>query len=361
MRHARCSLMIRFELGDGPPHQRRRIACGLKGIVGLFMTSSTLTVWCNLPLPAGALAALTRGLGQHRLVRALEMPEYNQPLGRPDRLLPEADVAFGQPEADQCAASTRLLWVHVTSAGYTTFDAADVRAALIGRAIPVTTSSSVYAEPCAQHVLGYLLADARQLPRSLRDQASERGWNTTPTRAASLLLAGQTVLLVGLGAIGARLAELLAPFGIRLVGFRRQPRGDEPVETRPVADLPAWLPRADFVIDLLPASGETADFFDGAKFAIMKPGAVFINVGRGTTVDQEALLAALRGHLRAAYLDVTVPEPLPPKHPLWSEPKCIITPHVAGGHVDEYDRLVAVFLANFQRFLHGQPLTGRVY
>ncbi len=325
------------------------------------MTSSTLTVWCNLPLPEGALAALTEGLGPHRLVRALEMPEYNQPLGRPDRLLPEADVAFGQPEADQCVAAPRLLWVQVTSAGYTTFDAADVRAALIARAVPVTTSSSIYAEACAQHVLGYMLADARQLPRSLRDQTLDRGWNTTPTRAASFLVGGQTVLLVGFGAIGVRLAGLLEPFGLRVIGFRRQPRGDEPVETRPVADLPTWLPRADFVVDLLPAAAGTAEFFDEARFAIMKPGAVFINVGRGTTVDQGALLNALHGELRAAYLDVTTPEPLPPKHPLWSEPKCVITPHVAGGHIDEYDRLVSLFLANFQRFLHGQALTGRVY
>lgn len=325
------------------------------------MTSSTLTVWCNLPLSAGALAALTEGLGAHRLVRAIEMPEYNQPLGRPDRLLPEADVAFGQPEADQCAASPRLLWIHVTSAGYTTFDTDDVRTALIARSVPVTTSSSVYAEPCAQHVLGYMLADARQLPRAVREQALRRGWDTTSTRAASCLLAGQTVLLVGFGAIGARLAELLEPFGVRVVGFRRRPRGDEPVAIHPVTELGAWLPRADFVIDLLPSAADTAEFFDTAKLAAMKPDAVFINIGRGTTVDQSALLAALRGKLRAAYLDVTSPEPLPPQHPLWSEPKCIITPHVGGGHVDEYDRLVALFLDNFQRFLRGQPLLGRVY
>ena len=324
------------------------------------MTSSTLTVWCNLPLPEDTAAALTQGLGPHRLVRALEMPEYNQPLGRPDRLLPEADIVFGQPEADQCAASTRLLWLHVTSAGYTTFDATDVRDALIARAIPVTHSSSVYAEPCAQHVLACLLADARQLPRSVREQGGERGWRTTPTRAASVLLEGQTVLLVGFGAIASRLVELLAPFGVRVVAFRRLPRGDEPVETHPVSELPAWLPRADIVVDLLPAAADTAELFDGPKLAAKKAGAVFVNVGRGSTVDQGALLAALRGGgLRAAYLDVPVPEPLPPEHPLWSEPRCVITPHVAGGHADEYDRLVALFLDNFQRFLKGQSLLGR--
>ncbi len=325
------------------------------------MTSATLTVWCNLRLTERALATLRAGLGPHHLVRAVEMPEYNQPLGHPDPFVPEADVVFGQPEADQCVTSARLLWVHLASAGYTTFAGADARSALIARGIPVSVSSSIYDEPCAQHALAYMLADARQLPRSMRDQTTSHAWNTQPTRAASFLLKGQTVLLVGYGAIAKRLVQLLAPFELQVVGFRRRPRGDEPIEVRPMADIDSWLPRADYVIDILPAATETAGFFDGAKFVAVKRGATFINIGRGTTVEQTALLAALRGHLRAAYLDVTSPEPLPPEHPLWSEPNCFLTPHVAGGHADEYDRLVALFLSNLDRFLRGQPLAGRVY
>jgi phosphoglycerate dehydrogenase-like enzyme len=324
------------------------------------MASTTLTVWCNLSLDQGALAALADGLGPHRLVRAIELPEYNQPLGRPDRLLPEADVVFGQPEVDQCIASRRLLWVHLASAGYTTFASTDARVALGTRSIPVTTSSSVYSEPCAQHALACMLAEARQLPRSLRDQATNHGWNTTPTRAASFLLKDKTVLLIGFGAIAARLAELLGPFGLRVVGFRRRPRGDEPIEVHPITELHAWLGRGDYVVCLLPAAAETVGFFDQTRFAMMKQGATFINLGRGATVDQPALLMALRGRLRAAFLDVTTPEPLPLDHPLWSQPNCCITPHVAGGHHDEYQRLVTLFLANFERFLHGQPLIGRV-
>jgi phosphoglycerate dehydrogenase-like enzyme len=324
------------------------------------MISDPLTVWCNLRLPDGALAALEQGLGGHRLERALEMPEYNQPLGRPDPRLPGADVVFGQPEAEQCVASARLRWVHVASAGYTTFAATDVAAALAARGVPVTTSSSVYDEPCAQHALAFMLADARQLPRSIRDGASA-AWNTVPTRAGSFLLGGHTVLLVGYGANARRLAELLAPFGVRVVGFRRRPLGDEPIEVRPIAELEDWLARADHVVDILPAALDTEGFFDLRRFSAMKRGAVFVNIGRGATVDQDALLVALRGHLRAAYLDVTSPEPLPAGHPLWSQPNCTITPHVAGGHADEHDRLVALFLDNLQRFLHGQSLLGRVY
>jgi phosphoglycerate dehydrogenase-like enzyme len=325
------------------------------------MKSERLTIWCNLRLTERAHATLLARLGQHCLVRAVEMPVYNQPLGRPDPHLFEADVVFGQPEADQCVASSRLLWVHLASAGYTTFAAADIRAALLARGIPVTTSSSVYAEPCAQHVLACMLAEARQFPHSFRDQVTTHAWETPPTRAASFLLKGQTVLLIGHGAIATRLADLLAPFGLDVIGFRRRPRGDEPIEVRPMADLDSWLPRADYVIDILPAAADTTGFFGATKFAAMKPGAIFINIGRGTTVDETALLAALRGRLRAAYLDVTSPEPLPPEHPLWSQPNCIITPHVAGGHEDEYDRLVELFLGNLDRFLRAQPLAGRVY
>jgi len=325
------------------------------------MTSSPLTVWCNLQLPEHALAALQSGLGPHRLVRAAELTTCFQPLGRPDPALAEADVAFGQPEADQCLACTRLLWVHLASAGYTTFAGDDIRAPFIARGVPLSNSSLVYDEPCAQHTLAFMLAEARQLPGSIRDQTRAHAWNTPTTRAASFLMKGQTVLLVGYGAIAKRLAELLAPFGLRLVGFRRRPRGDEPIDVHAMAELSKWLPRADWVIDILPAAGDTAGFFDSTRFAAMKPGAMFINIGRGATVDQSALLAALRGNLRAAYLDVTIPEPLPPEHPLWTQPNCIITPHVAGGHEDENDRLVALFLDNLDRFVRGQALAGRVY
>jgi phosphoglycerate dehydrogenase-like enzyme len=206
-----------------------------------------------------------------------------------------------------------------------------------------------------------MMAEARQLPRSLRDQLGQHRWDTVPTRAASFLLEGKKVLLVGYGSIASRLAEMLVPFRMELVGFRRTPRGDEAIEVHPVDKLLAWLPQADFVVNLLPAHSDTVEFFDTIKFAAMKAGAVFINMGRGATVEQSALLAALRGDLGAAYLDVTSPEPLPPEHPLWTQRNCYLTPHVGGGHGDEYDRLVKHFLANFQRFLHGQSLSGRVY
>jgi phosphoglycerate dehydrogenase-like enzyme len=111
----------------------------------------------------------------------------------------------------------------------------------------------------------------------------------------------------------------------------------------------------------LPARPDTARFFDERRFSRLRRGAIFYNIGRGSTVDLDALRAALlSGHLRAAYLDVTDPEPLPADHPLWSTRGCFVTPHSAGGHVDEEERLVRHFLDNLTRFQAGQPLVDRI-
>ena len=121
------------------------------------------------------------------------------------------------------------------------------------------------------------------------------------------------------------------------------------------------LGAADHVVDILPGGPETTQFFDATLLGQLKPGAVFYNIGRGSTVDQMALCSALEaGRLRAAYIDVTDPEPLPAEHPLWRAPRCTITPHSAGGHAEEEARLVAHLLRNLERFAAGSALLDRV-
>src|SRR6185369_12704858 len=108
-------------------------------------------------------------------------------------------------------------------------------------------------------------------------------------------------------------------------------------------------------------NASTLKLMDARRFGLMKPDAFFYNIGRGATVEQEALLEALQtGRLAAAYLDVTEPEPLPPEHPLWTAPNCYITPHTAGGHADEFERLVRHFLDNLERFQGHKSLRDRV-
>jgi phosphoglycerate dehydrogenase-like enzyme len=282
--------------------------------------------------------------------------------GQPSARFEDADLAYGQPEVEQCLASTRLSWVHLRSAGWDRFDEPRVRARFAERGVKLTSSSGVYNEPCAQHVLALMLSEARQLPRSMRHQLTDHAWPQQETRAACVLLGPEaTVALVGFGSIATRIAELLSPFGARVIGVRRKPMGTEPVPTVAITELPAVLRQADHVVNVLPGGPSTRHTFNAALFAVIKPGAVFYNIGRGSTVDQGLLCEALEsGRLRAAYLDVTDPEPLPAEHPLWRAPGCTITPHSAGGHADEEARLTAHLLRNVERFSMGSALLDRV-
>ena len=320
-----------------------------------------LTIWCNTAFPDRALARLREGTAGHRLIFPDGLQTSNLTAGGPDPQMESADVAFGQPDPDQSMRLPRLRWVHLTTAGYTRYDRDDLRDAFRGRGAALTNSSWVYEEPCAEHVLAMMMALARQLPQCLTEQQTDRSWRATPHRLASQLLTGQTALLLGYGAIAHRLAELLEPLRMNLIGIRRRVKGGERITTYPVERTDEFLPAADHIVNILPANAETDRFFNEKRFAKMKPGATFYNIGRGTTVVQPALLEALKsGRLSAAYLDVTEPEPLPKDHPLWTAPNCFITPHTAGGHAQEFDRLVEHFLENLQRFERGEALRDRV-
>lgn len=318
-----------------------------------------LTIWCNAQLSEAALAILKEGVGSHRLIFSSQLTS-NLAAGSFDPTLLEADIAFGQPDPETILQSPRLKWVHITSAGYARYDTERFRDFLAQRQGALTNSSQVYARPCAEHALAFMLADARQLPQCFADQG-DRGWNQVEHRANSRLLTGKEVVLLGFGAIGRRLAELLTPFGVKIRALRRKVSGGDS-EVISLDELPEALRTADYVVNILPDNPSTQGFLSSERFAQMKPGATVYNIGRGTTVDQEALISVLQsGHIRAAYLDVTDPEPLPASHPLWSAPNCFITPHTAGGFDTEFDALVQHFLGNLNRFTEGKEFEDRVF
>ncbi len=299
--------------------------------------------WSGAGLPDGAMTELRAGVGEGLVVGGE----------------PRGEILFGQPDPEKALALPELKWIQVTSAGYTRYDTDDFRERLKAKGAVLTNSSSVFDEPCAQHLLAFLLAFARQLPQAMVEQLGEREWSVARRRMDSRLLQEGRLLIVGYGAIARRLVELLAPFGMDVVAVRRKPTGDEAVPTYPIERLDALLAEADYVANILPANASTDGLFDAGRFARMKPGALFFNIGRGTTVDQDALVGAL-GRLSGAYLDVTDPEPLPKEHPLWTAPNVFVTPHTAGGHQGEEARLVRHFVANLRRFEAGEPLTDRV-
>lgn len=272
-----------------------------------------------------------------------------------------AEIAVGQPMLPEIAQAPHLRWVHVTSAGITRYDTLEFRAQAAARGLALSNSSQVYAQPCAEHVFSFMLAQSRALPVTL----DARVKNATPewwaARARMTSLQGSSILIVGYGSIARKLVEFLAPFQPYIIAYRRHPRGDEGVPTIFASGLAEALTSADHVVNILPASEETNHFFNAERLAAMKPGAAFYNIGRGTTVDQGALAEALiTGHLGAAWLDVTEPEPLPDDHPLRHTTNCFITPHIGGGQQNEEEAVARHFLQNLRRFEKGESLVDRV-
>lgn len=321
----------------------------------------SLTIWCNAKFSAADTRLLQEGTQGHRLVFAADASASVLAAGRPDPSLAEADVAFGQPDARQCLTLPRLRWVEVTTAGYTRYDTPEFREAFLARGAAFSNVSQVFADPCAQHVLAMMLALGRRLLPSHRDQLGDHSWHYAERRYESRLLTGQTVVMLGFGAIGRRLAELLTPFGMKLIAVRRQTRSERGVRIVPEESLSSVLAEADHVVNILPDNAATLGYVNARRLSCCKPGARFYNVGRGTTVDDAALLEALRsGRIGEAYLDVFATEPLPPEHPFWSQPNCFVTPHTAGGRHDQDTAIVTHFLANLAAFQSGAPMTDRI-
>lgn len=320
-----------------------------------------LTIWCNNdfgPNDERELTLLRESVGNHHLVLFAESD-----VGQKMRTaLAAADIAFGSPSPEYVLESKTLRWIQLNSAGYTSYDHAEIRNRLVKSGVALTNSSAVYDEPCAQHLLAMITGVARQMPAALDSQRGERAWPMNTLRASSHLLNDQTVLLLGFGAIAQRLVELLRPLQMNVMAVRRKVSGTEPIQVRDISEVDKLLPLADHLVNILPANDQTSNFLDARRLASLKRGAIVYNIGRGSTLDQDALRSELiSGRVAAAYLDVTKPEPLPPDHPLWTTPNCFITPHSGGGHSNEKERQVNHFLNNLRLFERGEELVNRVY
>ncbi len=320
-----------------------------------------LTIFCDPLLGEQSTALLCSGTTGHALLTPAKPASSVLAQAEPDPAIRAAEIVFGQPHLEMLRSADELKWIQISSAGFTRYDTPEFRDFVNERGIVVTNSSEVYAQACAEHVFSFMLANSRMVPQALASRASNGSSEWLGLRSGCRSLRGQRVVILGYGVIARHLVKLLGPFAMRITAMRRQPRGDEGLPVVTAADLPAALADADHVIDILPDNAASRGFVNDALFSAMKPGAVFHNIGRGTTVDQDALLRALRsGKLSAAWLDVTEPEPLADDHPLRFEKNCFITPHIAGGHHAEDETLVRHFLENFRRFQAGEPLVDRI-
>ena len=265
-----------------------------------------------------------------------------------------AEVVFANVPPAWLAAAPRLRWVQLESAGIDAYLGLNQ-----GRTSPVILANlrDFFGPAVAEAALAGILAWHRQLPRLLAAQRESR-WVKNEVEPAIGQLHGSRVILLGAGAIGGCLAGLLRAFSCEVSLFaRRSPLAS----LRTVAELDAALPAADLVICTLPHSPETIGLLDAGRLARFRSSALLVNVGRGSTVDEPALVAALdAGRLQGAVLDVTAVEPLPVASPLWRHPRVMLLQHTGGRFPGESAAKVTRFLENFARFSRGETLTGAV-
>jgi phosphoglycerate dehydrogenase-like enzyme len=308
--------------------------------------------WC---IPEAEVEALRRAFPEHTFVRADSDDAALE-------AIPDADVAFSSRiTRGQFAAARRLRWVHSPAAGVGSM----LFPEMVRSNVVMTNSRGNSSVTIAEHVIAVTLALLRDLPLAWRRQ-SEKVWaqNEFDAGASIRTLRGRRVLIVGLGSIGGEAARLASAFGATVAGIRRTPDAPRPPgvdDVFPPSKLGELLPSADVVVLAAPQTADTVHLIAGPELALMKDGAILVNVSRGKLIDEAALVEALAaGRLRGAALDVFEHEPLDPASPLWHRPDVVITPHVSGFHADYWPQATGLFADNLRRFAAGRPLANVV-
>ena len=271
--------------------------------------------------------------------------------------LEEATIIFGWPKAEQLHYARNLKWLQTMWAGTDEYEGEGI----LPPGVIMSSSSGSNSLSVAEHMLASVLALCRRLP-TYRDSQRMHRWTD---EGVMKTIYGGTVLVVGAGHIGSTFAGMCRALGARTIGLKRTVRG--PVEgfdqVFPLDQLDELLPQADVVALCLPHNAQSAGLIDQRRIGRMKDDGILVNAGRGSVLDQDALIQAMQGgKLWGAALDVTVPEPLPQDSPLWDIPNLLLTPHVGGGMRLEITRkkCVEIALDNLRRYLAGEPLVNRV-
>lgn len=313
-----------------------------------------------LPLTESEKAQFTRaarGVPQEFVGDSTQRGSMNWSARIPKEFRASVTAIIGNVPPEECSQCPRLGWLQTWSAGVDKYQRPDV----LQPGSMLTNASGAYGQSVSEHMFAMMWALMKNLHVYAGNQANA-DW-TDAGRALSP--SGMTALVIGTGDIGSHFARLCKSVGMEIIGVRRNPSVEaEGIDhTIGFESLEQASPYADVVAMSVPSTPATHHLLNADRLALLKPEALVLNAGRGDAIDSEALAAALAGNeLRGAGLDVTEPEPLPADSPLWHEPRCLITPHVAGGnHLEVTERrIIAIALGNVRCYANGQSLDNRM-
>jgi len=299
-----------------------------------------MKIFACIPLSSEQLARLQAALPNDQIIY---QPDEDK--GRSE--LAGCEVAFGNPPSAWLAASPALRWIQLESVGFGEYGGLDW--ATLGKRLRISNLASFFAEPVAESILAGVLALYRGIDR-LAVLQEKRDWVGGALRPSLKTLKRANVVLFGAGSINNRVAELLNPYDCKITRFGRSWTKDA---------LDNALREADLVVAVVPHTPETKGLFDRRRIGLLKPGSVFVNFGRGSLIDEDALADALdSGAIGGAVIDVTQDEPLPSEHRFWRFKNLLLTQHTGGGTGDETDRKIEVFIDNLARYRRGDaPLS----
>ena len=254
------------------------------------------------------------------------------------------EICYGNPPLPWLANNETLQWLQLNSTGL------DPYQQLTDYNFKLTNLKGFFGQSVAETTLAGILGIYRRIDHLARLQ-SEKNWVGTPLRASLHLLNKKKVLILGSGAIGLKIKELLTGFQCDTTILN----------SKTITQLADYLPDTDILIAALPETKETIGLINEAYLNMLKPSALFVNVGRGSAVDEEYLIELLQENkIMGAVLDVTEQEPLPTENPLWSLSNVLLTQHSSGGWAEEAAEKVNFFLENLERFENGEELVNNV-
>ncbi|MBQ8987723.1 MAG: D-2-hydroxyacid dehydrogenase [Lachnospiraceae bacterium] len=282
---------------------------------------------------------------------------YTTRIKATDDQIREADIILGNLPVGRLSQAAHLKWLQLNSSGADAYAADGV----LAPETALTNATGAYGLAISEHLLATTFFLKKKLGKYYRNQ-KEREWKDEGQVTA---IAGSRTLVLGLGSIGGDYARKMALLGSRVIGIRRTKAAcpDYLEEIGTFEDIDRFLPEADIVAMALPNTPQTYHIMNEERLMAMKKGSILLNVGRGTAIDQEALVKALKnGPLAGASIDVTDPEPLPADHPLWRCENLLLTPHIAGDyHLQEtLDQIVELFIDNLGRYARGKELKNPV-